>query len=306
MTDGPPAGELFERLREAVTTWTPDRRHRAGFELSVGDPDEVQRGRRAQARSILVAETILDELCTRVEQPVVLMKGLEVAQLYPAPTHRPFRDVDVLMQDPTPVWHDLVGRGYRKSPRRRFDIEHHHLPALVPPYGVVGIELHHRPNVPRWGHIPVGLIFDTAEPSRTGIPGLQRPRDDVHALLMAMHCWKGGFARVRDLFDALLLASVSPVPVGDTAEDLGLQRFWQLTVRLSEAVLFGTSTRATRSLVRLLVPQAPSRSQSTRARLFAPYLVKDPVRVTRSHLADYRLGRDARQSVPDPGEHATA
>jgi Uncharacterised nucleotidyltransferase len=301
MTDATPE-ELIELMRRTVGSWPPDRVHRAGFELWVGQPDECSRRRRAHARSILVAETLLSEVCERSEQPVMLMKGLEVAQVYPSPTYRPFRDVDVLIPEPIPLWHDLVSRGFRQNPRRRFDIDHHHLPALVSPYGDVGIELHHRPNVPRWGHIPTDLILKTAEPSRTGIVGLHRPRDDIHALLMAMHCWKGGFVRVRDLFDAVLLASVSPIPVSKTAQSLGLHRFWTWTVRLAESELFETSTRATRTLTRVLLPPVRTRSQSKRSRLLAPYLVRGPLRVTRSHVADYRLGRAARQIELDRGE----
>jgi hypothetical protein len=117
---------------------------------------------------------------------------------------------------------------------------------------------------------------------------------------MALHCWKGGFVRVRDLFDALLLAEASTVPVDATAQTLGLERFWTWTRRFAEHELFGQATRRTRGVARLLVPEAAApRSHRTRSRLLAPYLVKGPVRVTRAHLDDYRLGRAAR-AQPSP------
>jgi hypothetical protein len=229
---------------------------------------------------------------------MVLMKGLEVAQLYPACTYRPFRDVDLLLAGPDRLWEDLVARGFRSSPKRRYDIDHHHLPALVAPRIDVGVELHHRPNVPPWSGISTQLVLDTAEPSRTGAPGLLRPRDDIHALLMAMHCWKGGFVRIRDLFDALLLAEASVLPVERTARELGLERFWTWTRRFADAELFGNATRRTRSVARVLLPEVATRSKRTRSRLLAPYLVKGPMRVTRAHLDDYRLGRAARTQAP--------
>jgi len=234
---------------------------------------------------------------------MVLMKGLEVAQLYPAPTYRPFRDVDLLLPDPDRLWSELAGRGFRSNPKRRYDIDHHHLPALVAPRGDVGLELHHRPNVPTWSGISTELVLDTAEPSRTGTPALLRPRDDIHALLMALHCWKGGFVRVRDLFDALLLAEASAVSVDSTARSLGLGRFWTWTRRFAESELFGHATTRTRAVARLVVPQvASTRSQRTRSRLIAPYLVKGPVRVTRAHVDDYRLGRAARAAPESRAE----
>lgn len=295
MTDANRPLELVGQMRTTLDEWPIDRVEHAGFGLCVGQPDVLARRRRAHARAVLAAEHALIEIRSCSEQPVVLMKGLEVAQIYPSPTHRPFRDVDALMPAPSPVWHELVSRGFRQNPRRRFDIDHHHLPALVGPDGIVGIELHHRANLPAWATIPVDLILTTAEPSRTGIAGIQRPRDDVHALLMAMHGWKGGFTRLRDLFDALLLASVSEVPVEDTAAELGLTRFWRWTTRFAETALLGRSTALSRRVAQVILPTGHTLAERKRVRLLAPYLVANPVRVTRGHLAEFRLGREARR-----------
>jgi hypothetical protein len=293
--------ELFDRVESQVRPWSAMRREQHGFGLLVGDEDEVHDRRRAHARTVLVGETILEELRTRAPGPLVLMKGLEVAQLYPAVTHRPFRDLDLLVTDARATWDRLVAEGYWANPRRPIEIDHHHLPALAGPHRHIGLELHHRPNLPAWATIPTDLILSTAEPSRTDIEGILRPRDDLHALLMAMHGWKGGFTRLRDLFDALLLAAVSEVPVEETAARLGLTRFWRWTSRIAENALLGRSAGPSRFVARVLVPGGRTRAERKRVRLVAPYLVANPIRVTRGHLAEYRLGQEARRQPHDGG-----
>lgn len=292
------AHDLFEEMRTHVESWSQARRGRAGLDLIGADRTEA---RRLHARSVLIAQDLLEAMA-RDHPGIVLMKGLEVAQLYPSPLQRPFRDVDVLLHDPQPAWEQLVSRGFRASPRRRIDLPgHHHLPALVSPHGLVGVEIHQRPNAPAWAGLPTDLVIGTAQPSRTGIEGLLRPRDDLHALLMALHCWKSGFSRVRDLFDALALDAVADVPVTATAKQLDLSRFWAWTQRLGETEVLGRRPTAATSVGRRLLPRSGTRGECTRARLIAPYLIKGPVRVTRSHLGDLRLGRAARAGRPRRG-----
>ena len=232
---------------------------------------------------------------------VVLMKGLEVAQLYPDVVSRPFHDVDLLVTDPQGLWDLHRERGYGTNPNRRADIDHHHLPPLIHPAGHVGLELHHRPNAPGWAPVRPEQVFATAEPSRTPFDGILRPRDDLHALLLALHGWKSGFGRLRDLFDARVLAVVSGRDIEATAAELGLRRLWQWTVRLSDGVLFGQPSRRSQLAARALLAKPEDRRRRRRVRVLAPYLVAGPVRVTRGHLADHRLGREARRRSPQEG-----
>lgn len=289
------AVDLFARVQLRLQNWSNDRLALNGFALLIGDDKSLASRRRDHARSVLAAQILLDRLATRDSEPIVLMKGLEVAQLYPTVLARPFRDVDVLLHNPRPAWDGLVAAGYRSDPTRRADIDHHHLPALVDPTGTVGLELHVRPNVPMWGPIPTALLLETAEPSRTGIDGVMRPRDDLHALLLALHCWKGGFTRLRDLLDALLLAEVSERPVEEVARVLNLARFWQTTKGLAAHVLLGESTRVTNLVAGALIKPDQSFQDRKRTRILAPFLVANPIRVCSAHVSEYRLGREARR-----------
>jgi Uncharacterised nucleotidyltransferase len=296
VTDQLSSSDLVSRVATHLATWPAARRQSHGFELLVGEPAQVHQARLLQARRVLVAEHLVQVIRPLTDRPLVLMKGLEVAQLYPACTQRPFRDVDVLMSHGRQLWDQLVAAGYVSDPKHSLDIDHHHLPSLIEPSGTVGLEIHGRPNLPRWAPIDVEFILETAEPSRTGIVGVSRPRDDVHALLIALHCWKGGFTRLRDLLDALLLDSVSAVPVEGTAKELGLGRMWRWTQRLAAAQLLGESSAATRVVGSVLLPRRFGVVDRNRTRLVAPYLVTSPWTATRAHAGDIRLGRQARSA----------
>jgi hypothetical protein len=289
------ASDLALRVQSQVQSWPEGVRVAHGFHLFSGTKPDLTRRRKSHARTVLVAQTVLDQLGEAADEPMVLMKGLEIAHLYPSLIERPFRDLDLLVQSPTSLWEALVERGYRQNPKRRSDIDHHHLPALEDNTGHIGLEVHSRPNVPPWALISRDLVFSTAEPSRTEVSNVMRPRDDIHALLIALHCWKSGFARLRDLFDALLLAEASILPVSETASELGLGRFWKSTVAIAETELLGRPPRGLGRLNRIVHVRDARTQARRRLRVVAPYLVAGPIRVTRAHVRDFQLGRDARR-----------
>ncbi len=280
--------ELFGLVRAHAATWPRERLEQHGFGLAFGESSDTHPARMVQARKVLAGESVLSSLGARSSGPLVLMKGLEVAQLYPSPAQRPFRDLDLLLTDAPPIWASLVAQGYLPTDQP-LGLRFHHLPALDHPRGLIGLDLHTRPNVPGWAALDADRLLATAEPSRTGISGIQRPRDDLHALLLALHGWIGGFTRMRDLFDALLLASVSEVPVEETASALGLARFWRWTVRFAESQLLGRSSGGTALAMRIVVPQPHAWAAEKRARILAPYLVANPIRITKGHLSDYAI-----------------
>jgi Uncharacterised nucleotidyltransferase len=291
------AVELAEAMTDRIRTWPLERASGHGFELMIDDEHAAAR-HRAQARTVLLAEHVLVGAAELTASRVVVMKGVEVAQLYPAVVDRPFRDVDLLVDDARGLWDRYVDRGYRSRPSRRADIDHHHLPALAAPAGRIGLEIHHRPNTPGWADIDPAWVIETAEPSRTGIAGVWRPRDDVHAVLLALHAWKGGFTRQRDLYDAVLLAASSEIPVERTAGQLGLGRCWAWTLRFAEALILDRADLRTRAVTGAVLPRRAGVTQRKRVRIVAPYLVAGPVRVTRGHLAERRLGKAARAVGP--------
>jgi hypothetical protein len=286
--------ELARALTDAVTALPAPDAMALGFG-AMADHDAACSMQRSQARTMLLAERLLAELPH--DQPIVLMKGLEVSQLYPIAAMRPFRDVDILVTDADRLWRSLVARGFRQRASRRLDLDHHHLPALKAPYGSIAVEVHTRPNVPAWAGLGSDVVLASAVPSRTGIEGILRPRDDVHALLMACHAWKAGFTRPRDLYDAALLAAAAEIDVDATARALKLAAFWRGTTDFTRARFLPDHDRRAR-LARAVMPHTEGTSERKRVRLVAPFLVANPARVVRGHATEFVLGRQARRARP--------
>ena len=80
----------------------------------------------------------------------------------------------------------------------------------------------------------------------------------------------------------------------EAAASLGLTRLWNLTVRLARLNLFGEQDRTATILSSSLFQGRSRLVGQPVGRLVLPYLVAGPVRVTRSHWTEYRLGRNAR------------
>ena len=286
---------VFDQVRGHTSTWEPDRLRAAGFGPVFGGDDRARRERREQARTVLLSEELLEGLVEDYGHPMVLVKGLEAAMLYPNPTMRHFRDVDVVAGSPLELFRLVRSRGFSQKPNRRSDIDHHHLPPLIEPGGRLAVEVHHRVNTPAWAQIESDVLFSAALASRTGIPGLTRPRDDHHALIMALHYWKSGLTRQRDLLDALLFAAAADRSVEDTAAELGLARVWNITVQLAEYQLLGEPNRIASILSSGPLARKSRITGHSRARLVIPYLAANPMRVTKGHWTEFQLGRAARR-----------
>jgi hypothetical protein len=284
---------LLADIESALRNMEPSTAARLGMSGLIPGHD-AERICRSNARTVLLAEHLIAEYLADRDEPVVLMKGLEAAALYPMPSMRSFRDVDVLSWNPHRLWADLMSRGFAHRATRRSDIDHHHLPALKAPFGQIGVEVHERPNTPAWGPLDVDVLMATAEPSRTGFEGVLRPRDDIHALVLALHAWKSGFTRPRDIYDALLLAVRSDIPVERTAAMFGLERCWRWTIEFGR-VIFLDSRGARPSIARMVLPRSDGIQDRRRVRLTTPFLVAGPLRVVRGHITEYRLGRQARR-----------
>ena len=108
-----------------------------------------------------------------LDGPVVLLKGPEVAALYPEPTLRPFRDLDLLVPMPHEAWRSLVQAGFHPTGDPSLYVDIHHLrPLYLPGYPLV-IELHSEPKWVPWTRAPrAAELFEAAVPSATGVDGV--------------------------------------------------------------------------------------------------------------------------------------
>jgi Uncharacterised nucleotidyltransferase len=206
-------------------------------------PNEFVAAERLAAAVTLAAEIALERAREAYDGTLVLMKGLEVAQRYPNPTLRPFRDIDLLVDRPHQAQRALIAAGFEPVGREdRFYEDQHHLRPLLLPGLPVLLELHRRPVWISWAPPPsTAELLSEAVDSATAIAGLLAPSPAHHALLLAAHAWMGTpLRRILDLVDTTVVAEeADPVELWDAARRWQLDGVWRTTMANADAVLFG-------------------------------------------------------------------
>lgn len=237
-----PLWDRVEELVERATSWEALQLHRLhlvaarlrsrrGEEIPANIADEW----RGTAILSLAARTVLERVRDAYDGRLLLMKGLEVASLYPDPMDRPFRDLDILVDEPDAAQKCLIDTGFVEFGDRA----PHHLPRLVWPEVPVLIELHSRPKTPPWvPELGAGMIFGRATASRTGIAGLLAPEPAAHALLLAAHGWAHDpLRRLGDVIDiAAMLEEADRSRTTVCAREWEWERLWNVTVAVTDAV----------------------------------------------------------------------
>jgi hypothetical protein len=195
------------------------------------------RHRREMTIFHMQTQEMIREVRALVDGPMVLMKGIEVAQLYPESWRRDFVDVDILVGDVEAADVALRRAGFGAFQSASTLPGYHQTAPLVRSDNPVTIELHRRPSSPRWAHFPSQEVIAQSRPSRTGIDGVMRPRDDHHVLIVAWHFWRDGAHRARDLVDLhLLRQQTSDGDIEATADAWQVGKVWRATRVLLDAL----------------------------------------------------------------------
>ncbi len=143
---------------------------------------------RTAAATSLIAPLVLQRALAAVNGPVVLMKGPEVAEYYENSLTRPYRDIDLLVEDADAAWNAMVEAGFEPTGDPELYIGIHHLRPLVLPGLPLVVEVHHEPEVARrdraadCGAAPIPRCRP-----RPGFPGCSRSsRHDTRSSLQSM------------------------------------------------------------------------------------------------------------------------
>jgi hypothetical protein len=204
--------------------------------------------RRHQERMRVFALTvpfILERVRNATAEPLLLVKGPEVAQRYPGGA-RAYGDIDILVRDAPKAQRDLVAAGFREldDPTGIWS-GIHHLPPVRLSDATLKIEVHSEPKWPTGLQAPsVDALFSAAVPSAIPVAGVLAPDPAHHALLMAAHAWAHKpLGRVRDLVDiGALRAEADLRLLHQTARDWGIARLWRTMEEALDALLAGRST----------------------------------------------------------------
>jgi len=216
----------------------------AGRRRAAGEPvpEALAAEERAASFAALSATALLGRIRELGEGPIVLLKGPEVAALYPQNGRR-FGDVDVLTPDAAALHRALREHGFVDVDTKGFEpLEHHHLPPLRWPVVPLVVEVHASPNWPRGMHAPpLAEILEAAVPSIVGVKGISAPRPLHHALLLTAHAWAHGpLQTLRDLVDvAALAAGEERAELDRLAAAWGIRRVWRTTRQAVDALFAG-------------------------------------------------------------------
>ncbi|MGH2980973.1 MAG: nucleotidyltransferase family protein [Solirubrobacterales bacterium] len=225
---------------------------------------EVQEDLRSEEHLAAVRDAIAPDLLARVrtatEQPVVLLKGPEIARRYPAPALRHYIDLDLLAPEPDQLQAELLAAGFEQTEnpvwafRRDGDYDDlfadkHHLHPLRWAGWPLRLEIHRRPSWPVWlPQPPIAELLELARPGEQD--GILTLPPAPHVLVLAGHLWvTNPFARLRDVLDiALLLPEADPTQVEALARAWGIARMWATTRAVVESVLLGGPTSSANRL----------------------------------------------------------
>lgn len=204
-------------------------------------PPVLHDQQRAASLGVLLAPALVRRIREAVDGELLLLKGPEVAALYP-PGGRRFSDIDVLVRDADAAQTALLRAGFVEA--EGVDLaDHHHLHPLRHPAIWLSVEVHSAPNWPAQSAVPppVDELFDAAVPSVLEIEGVSAPAPLHHALLLAAHAWRHQpLHLLRDVLDVAAVADGVPeVELRTTAERWGIDRLWRTTWAAAAALFYG-------------------------------------------------------------------
>jgi hypothetical protein len=248
--------EAVDRLIDRARGWPDLRAHRLHLlaarrfrALGQPVPEDVASDEAIAGVMAIATPLVLERARDASGQPLVVLKGPEVAARYPDPALRSFIDLDLLVADPDRAQAALLAAGFEEAPdppwafRRRdedlFAGRHHARPLYIPGLPL-RLELHRRPSWPRWLEPPATEpLLAAAVPSATGVEGVLTLAPLHHAPILAAHSWvHEPLGRARDLLDLVLVADgLDRGELARVAHSLGIARLWNATIACADALL---------------------------------------------------------------------
>jgi hypothetical protein len=196
----------------------------------------------------LSAQPLMRRVRDATDAPVIVMKGPEAAARWPSRRLRPWKDLDLLVEDADAVQASLLAAGFVEivEPEPYREMCHHHLCPLALPGVPLAIEIHKRPHWPNQSAPTFAALAEAAGPSTLDVAGVLAPSPAHHTILMTGHAWAhDSLSRVAYLADvAAMLLEAGEDDAGATARAWGVSRAWAATSRAVERLLLEPKERA--------------------------------------------------------------
>ena len=210
-------------------------------ELGRTVPPELADEEQASAIVALGSSLVLEQIRAVYDGPLLVMKGPEVAALYPDPALRPFGDIDLLAQHPDEAQNALIRAGFEPVGHAdSYYSDRHHLRPLSAPGLPLRVEIHRSPEWVGWSAPPpLEALVAAAVPASVGTEGFLAPSRAAHTLLLAAHSWSGApLRRLLDLIDVALLANgVDDAELESLARQWDVFGVWKTMIAAAEALL---------------------------------------------------------------------
>jgi hypothetical protein len=205
-------------------------------------PQSLIEERRGTAFLGLIGELVLQRAREACDGPLILLKGPEVANYYPDPSVRPYRDLDLLVPDASAVQDALLAAGFQLTGDERLYRDIHHRRPLVRPELPLLIEVHDRPKWVAGLPCPeIANLLAAAVPSTTGVEGILALPPAEHALVLTAHAW--AHEPLRRLLDVIDIAAVAlhadEGELRSVARAWKLEKLWLTTDAVIEALFYG-------------------------------------------------------------------
>ena len=207
-------------------------------------PDDFVAEERGAAVASLAAPLLLERVRAVYDGPAIILKGPEVAAVYPDPSLRRYADLDVLVADAPAVHRALLDAGFEQVGDPRLYVDIHHLRPLAVSEIPLHIELH---TAPKWvdgrAAPSAAELFAETIPSST-TDGMLTLAPGAHALVLTAHSWAHEpLRRLRDMIDIAAIAADADLDEVDRrAADWGIQRLWRTTIAAVDSLFYDGRT----------------------------------------------------------------
>jgi hypothetical protein len=205
-------------------------------------PPEFMVHERLAAIAAITAPRVLERIGDAYPRSAIVLKGPEVAALYPAPGMRNYGDIDVLVEEPEAAQSALIEAGFEPVGDPSLYVGTQHMRPLRPPDLPLLVEIHSRPWLSEQGPAHVRELFDTARPSITGVDGMLTLQPSCHVLMLAVHSWSHEPLRgLRDMVEIAAMAEEADRrEIERLARRWGVQELWRTTARVIDAIFSDT------------------------------------------------------------------
>ncbi len=192
-------------------------------------PAEIERLARGAAYASVTAAPLLQTVIDILQEPVLVLKGPEVARLYPERTLRTYGDLDLLVRDLPRAERMLIDAGFAElMPNRKIAGHHHDSPLGMGGLALM-IELHRDPGWLAWLTPPsTAELMRASIPSATGIDGGRALPLEWQALFLASHAWRHNpYLSIIHLVDIeLARQQTDPAAIRALARRWGIEHVW--------------------------------------------------------------------------------